>query len=376
MANSIKILELLKWYTDEEHPITQEKLRAKPDADKYMGYKTTFKKRLMDIASLLNETSQSEKDWRVVFPGYAQKSASSQTERNYTGPIFYRHEIKKQELDFLMDQIQSTNRFTLQEKQDLSDRLVRLLGSVHYQHTSYQNIKEMLEIPSCKSETLIDNLNFLRAAIVNEKMITFDTTRLDENGNYCLTDEPTHMVSPYRIVFHKNAYWLLCNERLGKISTQGYSFIKYSKSIDIYRVDKMKNLKIAQETLEKKAKYFWGTYGHLQQLKKILCYKEGQRIIYSDIKEDYGLIKFEILWNHFPQSLREDYTFIQDTFGENYQISKTGAQTIVSVHCTEDFFVEWVLCHVDKIRILDSFPSASVLKKRLRRVLEKGMENL
>lgn len=373
MANSIKILELLKWYTDEEHPITQEKLRAKPGADKYMGYKTTFKRRLMDIATLLNGTSQSEKDWRVVFPGYAQTNSS---ERHYTGPMFYRHEIQKQELDFIMDQLLATNQFTLKEKQDLSDRLVRLLGSVHYQHTAYHSIKDMLEISPCDSDTLIANLNFLRDAITNQKMITFEATRLDENGNYRRIDESTHMVSPYRIVFHKNAYWLLCNERLGKTSTQGYSFIKYSKSIDIYRVDKMKNLKIAQESLEKKAKYFWGTLEILRTLEKILCYKDGQKIIYSDITEDYGRVEFEILWESFPQRQRGDCSFIRDTFGENYNISKTGSQTIVSVQCTEDFFVDWVLGYVDKVRILDSSPSAHVLKKRIRQILEKGMTNL
>lgn len=376
MANSIKILELLKWYTDEEHPITQEKLRAKPDADKYMGYKTTFKRRLMDIASLLNGASSEEKDWRVVFPGYAQKESLDPTKRNYTGPIFYRHEIKKRELDFILDQLQTTNKFTLEEKQDLSDRLVRLLGSVHYEHTAYDNIRNMLEIPYCDKETLIYNLNFLRGAIKNEKMITFDTIRLDETGTPRYTDEPTHMVSPYRIVFHKNAYWLLCNERLGKVSTQGYSFIKYSKTIDIYRVDKLTNLKIAQESLEKKAKYFWGTYGHLRALTKILCYKEGEKITYSDIKEDYGRVDFEILWENFPEGQRADYSFIRDTFGENYQVSKNGKQTIVSVHCTEDFFTDWVLGYVDKVRIPDSSPSAPALKRRIRCVLEKGMENL
>lgn len=376
MANSIKILELLKWYTDEEHPITQERLRAKPGADKYMGYKTTFKRRLMDIATLLNGTSQSEKDWRVVFPGYAQDNSSDPNARHYTGPMYYRHEIKKQELDFILDQLQATNQFTLQEKQDLSDRLVRLLGSVHYQHTAYHSIKDMLEISPCDSDTLIANLNFLRDAITNQKMITFEATRLDENGNYRRIDEPTHMVSPYRIVFHKNAYWLLCNERLGKTSTQGYSFIKYSKSIDIYRVDKMKNLKIAQESLEKKAKYFWGTLEILRTLEKILCYKDGQKIIYSDITEDYGRVEFEILWESFPQRQRGDCSFIQDTFGENYNISKTGSQTIVSVQCTEDFFVDWVLGYVDKVRIIDSSPSAHVLKKRIRQILEKGMTNL
>ena len=376
MANSIRILELLKWYTDEKHPLTQEKLRSKPGADECLGYKTTFKRRLFEIADILNADAPSEKEWRIVFPGYAHQEDLHTMNRHYIGPIFYRHEIQTHELDFLMNHIQASNQLTQDEKRALSDKLVKLLGSVHYSYSAYANRNEILEISGSDGNHLNHNLNFLRDAITNEKMIVFRTTVLDVSGQYVPAKEAPHMVSPYRIIFYKGTYWLLGNERLGKYATTNGQFIKYSDTLDVFRVDKMVDLQIAQETLEKKAKYFLSTPLHLRILEKVLFYKERQKIKYTDIADDFGRIAFEILWENFPESQRYDYSFIKDTFGTNYEITTNHAQTTVHVQCTNDFFLDWALGYVDRIRILDMYPTALTLKKPLRSRLERGLENL
>ena len=55
MANIIKLLNILKWNTDEKHALTQKTLRELSDeADKCMGYKSTFKRQLLSIADTLN----------------------------------------------------------------------------------------------------------------------------------------------------------------------------------------------------------------------------------------------------------------------------------------------------------------------------------
>lgn len=377
MANSIKILELLKWYTDEEHPITQEKLRKIPGANQYMGYKTTFKRRLFNIADILNADATNEKDWRLVFPGYSCKTKDPDDQRHYIGHIYYQHEIHTHELDFIMDQILLTNLFAPEEKKNLSERLVRLLGNIYYEHSAYRNMHQMLSIPTYNTTNLIDNLAFLRDAIDNKKMVEFQTTYLNQYGGYQQKPNSTRIVSPYRIIFYQGFYWLLGNERIGPYKAyNGLKHIRYSPTYDIFRIDKITNIKIAKDSLEKKSKYYGNTHQLLQKLEKILLYRENEQINYKDITDDYGRVEFVIDWERFPENQKGDYSFIKDTFGSNYQIFQRGEATIVSVQSTENFFIDWALRYVDKIQILGTTDFTNLLKSQIKTILQTGLNKL
>ena len=110
-----------------------------------------------------------------------------------------------------------------------------------------------------------------------------------------------------------------------------------------------------------------------------MIYKSGTAINQTS-DPDFGFIEFKILWNKFPNNFpfseREDYTFIQDTFGNNYKIRKTGKTPIVCVQTHKKCFIDWALMYINRIIILDTCPMAAGVKKEIRGILEDGLRNL
>lgn len=368
MANSLKILDLLKWYTDEEHPITQERLRMIPGADECMGYKTTFKKHLFSIADTYNVGNE-KKDWRIVFPGYSSDAfPKTPSERHYTGPIYYNHEVKRYELDFLIQEIQCSNILTFEEKESLSKRLILLLGSIHYDTPTQQNTSQLISFSTERNEIQKENLLFIRNAISNGEMISFRMAKLNKNHQLSPYSE-TLMVSPYLIIFSKGTYWLIGNCRIGRRKSYFGDYIKYSNTLDIFRLDRITNLDFARESYKKKSKYFLSKKNIRDFCQNTLIYRQGAKIPTKKISSEYGKIEFEILWDNFSSEQQNDYSFLHDTFGDKYFVRQEKTMTIACIQAEEECFIDWAMTYIDKIRILDTDTSSTEIKKKLKKRL-------
>lgn len=401
MANIIKLLDLLKWNTDECHPLTQEKLRElSPEADECMGYKSTFKRQLLSIAETLN-SGKIEQNWKIVFPGYKLLNVNKQ--HYYTGPIFYRHEITNCELQFIIGQIQG---IPFEQKAKLILKLIKIAGNKYFSpsassilETEYindidaidftdshiinkvTNIISTSEFATCISDTLYSNLSIIRDAIARKKLLSFLPSIINENGKLQTTKYDYYLVSPYRIILYKGFYWLLGNRRLKSYKKEGWNYNLYSNTIDVYRIDKLVNLSIARKSYELRAKTEFITNPDFEsQLNilssKIYLYKDNTQIAATSISDNYGLIEFEILWHNFSNSQVRDYSFIFDTFGHNFSIRYEVSKTIASVYSTEDCFIDWALCHINKIKILKASSNVENIKSKIKKILHSGLENL
>ena len=109
-ASVVRLLELIKRYTDENQPLSQRQLRElaveKLGTDECLGYKNTFTRRLYGIADALNKDKNGEcygeDQWKIVFPGYG-----SPKDRTKNGKIYYRHAVTEEELEALCGQMDS-----------------------------------------------------------------------------------------------------------------------------------------------------------------------------------------------------------------------------------------------------------------------------
>ena len=70
----------------------------------------------------------------------------------------------------------------------------------------------------------------------------------------------------------------------------------------------------------------------------------------NDLSETYGKIAFEILWEHFQEEQRNDYSFIRDNFGDNFSFTKKDAHPIITVQASEEYFIDFALRYIDRIR--------------------------
>lgn len=387
MINDIKLLEFIKWYSDKEHPITQHRLknevkkdieRAKENGEKitedykeeWFGYKETFRKHLIEIIETLNKEAVSVEEQRIVISGnIINATEKGDSKRNYIGKFYYQHEIDKYELRFLVNQIQGSNMYTAEQKDSFVKRLIKNLGNKYFAEETFSEIKEVGVGSAADAVRLASNLKFIKNAIEKKKMIEFCSMRLTEDGKY-VRNSGLIWFSPYKIIFHKGYYWLLGNRRLGEYKYQGWDYISYSDSMDVFRIDKLCYLSIVKERNEKKAHYGICTERWLEELEHTFVYQEDEKI--TDV---YERVEFEILWENFSQNQKYDYSFIKNTFGEDYEVEREDGRIIVGVHASVNYFVQWVMPYVDRVRILDVYEGKKV-KECIRKVLKAGMKNV
>ena len=85
----LKLIEIIKRYTDKEHPLTQEKLRAFAEDKEVFGYKNTFSRRLFEIANALNTDNNGEllpdEQWKIVYSGYKIKKQNPDAKGIHNG---------------------------------------------------------------------------------------------------------------------------------------------------------------------------------------------------------------------------------------------------------------------------------------------------
>ena len=397
MSNILEFLNFLKWNTDDKHSLTQEKIRSTIGLDnkRILGDKNTFRRLLFSIADHYNTCSSEtgeiqlrpESDWRLIFPGYKiKKTDMLSTHSYYTGPIHYHHKINHSELYFLIMQL---NCLEDEHRTNFSLRLIEELGSKYFYDKDLcminsSNINKELQVfdfATLSKTYLYKNICIVQDAINRERLISFYTSTINSSGQICPQKEE-HLISPYRIICYNGKFWLIGNRRLGSYMHPYSQCPKYhyADTLDVFRIDKLVNVTIKENRSELRAKTsFWdiNLENCLDTLSsQIHVFKEHTKIRGTDISSEYGKMEFEILWENFPPANRNDYTFIYDTFGKNYSVRLENKKSIVCVQSTVECFIDWSLSNIDKIKILDTSSTSSIVKNELHRRLSIGMDNL
>lgn len=139
-------------------------------------------------------------------------------------------------------------------------------------------------------------------------------------------------------------------------------------------------MKYAKENYEKKSKtdFYYGSSNpslsdRLDLLShNIAIYIKDTAVVTSingnDLSETYGKIDFEILWEHFQEEQRNDYSFIRDNFGDNFSFTKKDAHPIITVQASEEYFIDFALRYIDRIRILDTDAGNKIKKQIAKKV--------
>lgn len=138
--NRLKLVEFLKKHTDKEHPLSQFQLRKIDGADKIMGYKNSFTRRLLEIAEAYNTDDfgnlLDRSQWKIVYPGYIKRRNDEKKQGARNGKIYYNHSVTKKELDFLINQVRETDKLDFFEKNALTRKLIKEFASVYYKPTN------------------------------------------------------------------------------------------------------------------------------------------------------------------------------------------------------------------------------------------------
>lgn len=216
----LKLLELLRQETDEQHPLSTSQICSKLGE---MGISCERRTLTKDIA-VLNELG-----YEVMWNWVGKEKGYYIEDRSFSVP----------ELKILIDAVQAASFVTEKKTAELIDKIAAL-GSSHKADILKSNMV-CFNTRKHSNESIYYNVGFLEDAIQQQKKVIFYYYDLNENGEKVYRREHHHyVVEPIALVFNDDNYYLMV-----------YS-AKHDSTAN-YRVDRMDHVEIVDEAISEKA---------------------------------------------------------------------------------------------------------------------------
>ena len=212
----LKLLELLRLDTDEQHPMTTSQICARLDGMGIVCDRRTLSK---DIA-LLNEQG-----YEVMDTAVGHEKGYYVEDRSFSIP----------ELKILLDAVQAASFITEKKTAELVDKIANLGGS-HRAEILKSNIVNF-KTTKHSNEQIFYNVDAIEQAVDQQKKVLFRYFDLDEHGQKVYRREGhRYVVEPIALVFNEDNYYMLCySSRHQKTST--------------YRVDRMDSVTVLDDPI-------------------------------------------------------------------------------------------------------------------------------
>lgn len=216
----LKLLELLRQNTDEDHPLTTNDI-----VDHLAAMEIPCDRRTVsqDIATL------NELGYEIMSTMVSHEKGYYVEDRSFSVP----------ELKILIDAVHASSFITDKKSQELIAKLAALAGS----HRAEVLTRSMVAFNTRKhsNEHIFYNVDQLENAILQQKKILFRYFDLDENGQRAYRrDGHRYVVEPVALVFNEDNYYLTC-------------YSSRHDSTSNYRVDRMDNVEVLEEKCGDKA---------------------------------------------------------------------------------------------------------------------------
>ena len=217
----LKIMEILRQETDEEHPMTKVERASRLVA---MNISCSPRSLIRDI-KLLNEQG-----YEIMERLMGHEKGYFVCDRSFSVP----------ELKILIDAVQAASFVTDKKTGELIDKIAALGGS-HRAGILKGNIVKF-NTRKHRNETVYYTVGFIEDAIQKNKKIIFKYFDLDENGQKVYRRDGHHyVVEPVALVFNEDNYYL----------------IVYSEKHDNtanYRVDRIDSVEVLDDPISEKAR--------------------------------------------------------------------------------------------------------------------------
>ena len=221
----LKLLEMLRQETDEEHPLPTSAICSKLGE---MGISCERRTLTKDIA-VLNELG-----YEVMWSWVGKEKGYYIEDRSFTVP----------EIKILIDAVQAASFITDKKTAELIDKIAELGGS----HKADILKSNMVRFNTRKhsNESIYYNVAFIEEALQQHKKVSFHYFDLNENGEKVYRrDRREYILEPVALVFNEDNYYLMA-----------YS-AKYDGTAN-YRVDRMDHVEVVEEHISEKARELRG----------------------------------------------------------------------------------------------------------------------
>ena len=216
----LKLIELLRQETDEQHPMPTSEICSRLAA---MGISCERRTVTKDIAVL------NEQGFEVMWTWVGKEKGYYIEDRSFSIP----------EIKILLDAVHASSFITEKKTAELIEKIANLGGS-HGAEILKSNMV-CFNTRKHSNEAIYYNVGFLEEAIQQNKKVIFYYFDLDENGQKVYRKNKHHyVVEPVALVFNEDNYYL----------------VVYSARHDStanYRVDRMEKVEIIDEAISEKA---------------------------------------------------------------------------------------------------------------------------
>ena len=303
----LKLYELLRRDTDEDHPISRRALCCRLNE---MGISSNVRTLSLDIQTLTDN-------------GYEVMSFLKDKERFYYIPEC---ELSLPEIKILIDALQATSFVTDKKTAEMVQKVAALGGS----HKAELLTKNMICFNTRKhnNEAVFYTVDGIEDAIIRRKKITFNYFHLDEKAERAYVTTPTgkrkrYNVEPVALIFNEDNYYLMA-----------YSS-RHPGRIASYRIDRIERLEVVEEsTLSDEA---------IARIDSVAEFTEQAFKMYGGEPENVVL--------QFDRALIDP---VFDKFGEDAAImpvDETTCAATVHVQVSPMFF-GWLAQFGDRMRLL------------------------
>ena len=273
----IKLLELLRQHTDEDHPMTTNQICQAMES---MGIPCDRRIVTQDVIAL------NELGYEILSTMLGHEKAYFVEDRSFSLP----------ELKILIDAVHASSFITEKKSEELIEKLAALAGS----HRAEVLKRNMVCFNTRKhsNEKILYTIDALEEAILNQKKVIFLYFDLDENGQRVYRRGGHHyVVEPIALVFNEDNYYMS-------------SYSSRHDSTSHYRVDRMDSVQIIDEPCSEKA---------IELRQEVAAYTEQAFKMFSGQLEDVVL--------EFDRSL---IGAVYDKFGENVKMLPAGERKCIA----------------------------------------------
>ena len=227
---NICILDILKKYTDCDHPMDQKDIMAKLKED----YDMTVERK--SIKANLNCLVDYGYDIEYTETEREKKDGTTEV---ITSDWYYNHEFDDAELRMMIDSILFSKTIPAGQAQQLIDKIAGL--SNIYFTNKMTHVSSLPGLEHTSNKQTLFNVGIIDDAISEHKQISFVYNNYGEDKKLHPRRELPYIVNPYQMVANDGKYYLICN------------YDKYD-SLSNYRIDKMTQVQIVNSPVKDRSK--------------------------------------------------------------------------------------------------------------------------
>ncbi len=319
VIRALKLLEILKIYTDSKHKLTQsEVLDLMKALDGYCTEKTLradLRNLIAAFNPLIEEYGTQKEEFRILYDKMEEG-------RHRMSGIWYQHEFSNRELELLIELLKSGADISREQRTVLENKLKKL-GSKYYQYNT-DSVDSIPQFSTIDKTYLKENLGTIKKAIAQNKKVSFLFHGYNREGKLSPVRERRYLVSPYYVLLYGMKYYLLAN-------TGNY------ENVSIYRLDLMTEIKLEEEAR-----------------KNIRMVKELEHGNITEYIEKHLNMNYDRPVTITLKIKENGYTALHDCFGDRFLYKKSidAEYDEVEVVCSEHAMIDWAMQFCDRVEVI------------------------